>query len=95
MAKALTIALIGAAPESANAATALRIVAAALKKGMDVSVFVSEEAESSTRAALAALLEVAREKGARLESECLRPESAAAFSARVQASANTLLIPTR
>lgn len=46
--KKLTVAIMDAPYESANSTTALRIIASALKKGIDVNVFAYEGAVSLT-----------------------------------------------
>ncbi len=135
MAKALTIAIMDAPYESANTTTALRIVAAALKRGMDVNVFAYEgsvaltmkdqqphanpvegtsapqEEHPTTRVFVAGLLQLAAEKGVTLDwvncglcvdergaghwIEGVRRGGPPDFLEMVQASANTLVIPTR
>jgi tRNA 2-thiouridine synthesizing protein D len=135
MAKSLTIALMDGPYESGNTTTAFRIMASALKKGLDVNVFAYEGAVSltikdqqphanavkgttleqeghpTTRAFVAGLLQLAKEKGVKLDwincglcvdergagnwIEGVRRGSPADFFEMVQESANTLVIPTK
>ena len=132
--KTLTIALMDPPYESANTMTALRIIAAALAKGIRVNVFayegavclplkdqaphanpvrgttVEEEDHPTTKKFVGALLEVGGEeplltwvscglcvdeRGAANAIEGVRRGSPADFLKMAEASANTLVIPTK
>lgn len=135
MSPALTIAIMDAPYESANSTTAFRIIAAALSKGIGVTVFayegavslavrdqqphanpvkgtsLDEERHPTTRAFIAGLFELAKEKGVMLDwincGLCVDERGAANavdgvrrggppdFLKASQASVNTLVIPTK
>lgn len=135
MTKTLTLAIMDAPYESANSTTAFRILAAALRKGMNVNVFAYEgavsltlkdqqphgdpvkgtggEAEShpTTRAFVAGLLELAAQKGVKVDwvncglcvdergagnwIEGVRRGGPADLLKMTEASVNTLVIPTK
>jgi hypothetical protein len=98
MGKALTIAILDAA-DSGNTATAFRIAAAALGKGMDVHIFACEAPGERPRASVADLAALAKEKGATFEwasgAPGLAEGGAGRLYERVRSSVNTLVIPKR
>jgi tRNA 2-thiouridine synthesizing protein D len=91
MSKTLTIAILDAPCESANTATAFRILEAALQKGMNVNVFAREGVLSRDR--MDALQHLAREKGAAFDWRSDGPSADLLKS--LPSSANTLVVPTR
>jgi tRNA 2-thiouridine synthesizing protein D len=97
VAKALTIAIMDAPYESANSTTALRIMAAAIEKGMDVNVFAYEGALKGA-AVVPALLRLAEQRGVKLDwVNCDKrvDERGADLLKMADASVTTLVIPSR